>query len=190
MKKLSITIESKKISYSLRKSRRARRMRIAVYCDGAVVVTAPHDLRENIVERFIHDRASWLFGKLEFFSKFATSPIAKFDHGHYLAHKEEARTVIEKRVKVLNNNYGFKYAAINIKNQKTRWGSCSRKGNLNFNYKLIFLPEKARDYVIVHELCHLKEFNHSKRFWKLVERVVTDYGQVRMDLNKMGLQLR
>jgi len=81
----------------------------------------------------------------------------------------------QKKVNKFNKVYGFKFNKIAIKNQKTRWGSCSKKGNLNYNYKIVLLPEKSADYIIVHELCHLKEFNHSRKFWNLVERALPDY---------------
>jgi len=84
-----------------------------------------------------------------------------------------------------NQFYGFEYKRISIRNQKTRWGSCSKKGNLNFNYKLLFLSQEQADYIIVHELCHLKEMNHSKRFWNLVLESILDYKNVRKSLKKL-----
>ncbi len=82
---------------------------------------------------------------------------------------------MEERIKYFNKKYGFHYNKINVKNQKTRWGSCSKKRNLNFNYKILFLPEKARDYIIVHELCHLRELNHSRNFWGLVAKIFPEW---------------
>ena len=95
-----------------------------------------------------------------------------------------------ERVDHFNTTYKFKFNRINIKNQKTRWGSCSNKGNLNFNYKIVLLPERLADYIIVHELCHLKELNHSKKFWNLVAKAMPDYPQIRDELNKGGMYLQ
>ena len=78
----------------------------------------------------------------------------------YLKYKETARALAKSRIEYYNTLYGFIFNRISIKNHKSRWGSCSKKGNLNFNYKIALLPEALADYVIVHELCHLGEFNH------------------------------
>lgn len=101
---------------------------------------------------------------------------------HYRQHKEQARTIITDRVLHWNQFYKFQYNRIAIRNQRRRWGSCSSLGNLNFNYKLIFLPPHLVDYVVVHELCHLQELNHSRSFWTLVEYTVPDYMQRKAQL--------
>ena len=97
------------------------------------------------------------------------------NHRHYLTHKESARALITERVRHFNTHYGLSVGKIAIRNQRSRWGSCSKKGNLNFNYRLAFLPEELRDYVIVHEICHIKEFNHSRNFWDLVAQQVPEH---------------
>ncbi len=74
-----------------------------------------------------------------------------------------------------------------IKNHKTRWGSCSELGNLNFNYKLIFLPDAIVDYIVVHEICHLIEFNHSQDFWRLVARTIPNFRELRHELRSRYL---
>jgi len=74
---------------------------------------------------------------------------------------------------------------VKIRDQSSRWGSCSWKGNLNFSYKLVLLPEHLADYVVVHELCHLREMNHSPRFWALVSQTVPDYRAKRRELKKL-----
>jgi len=105
----------------------------------------------------------------------------------YLINKETARKIILDRIDHLNSLYQVDVKRIAIRNQKTRWGSCSRKGNLNFNYRLMYLSPKLLDYVIVHELCHLKEFNHSPQFWELVKTTIPDYKLVRKELRKLRL---
>ncbi len=72
-------------------------------------------------------------------------------------------------------------------NQRTKWGSCSKKGNLNFNYKIALMPEKIADYIVVHELCHLKEFNHSRKFWNLVVKIIPDYLEIKKELKNKSL---
>jgi hypothetical protein len=104
---------------------------------------------------------------------------------HYQKHKEFAREIICARVAYWNEQYQFTYKRIAIKNQRRCWGSCSEHGNLNFNYKIIFLPEELMDYVIVHELCHIAELNHSKVFWSHVAKAVPDYRGKRVHLRKM-----
>jgi predicted metal-dependent hydrolase len=104
---------------------------------------------------------------------------------HYETYREFARAVITARVEKLNAAYGFNYGRIAIKNQRRAWGSCSAKGNLNFNYKIVFLPEMLMEYVIVHELCHLAELNHSPAFWQHVERSCPSYRAYRAHLRRI-----
>jgi predicted metal-dependent hydrolase len=164
-------------------------MRLAVYCDGSVVVTMPHNLRESIVERFIEKKTEWLFSKINFFKQFKGQPIAPHGRRDYLKHKDMAHLLAKEKVSHFNEFYGYKINKINIKNQKTRWGSCSKNGNLNFNYKILFLPEIQRDYIIVHELCHLKEFNHSRYFWSLVAQTFPQWRAAKKELKNSALNL-
>ncbi len=106
------------------------------------------------------------------------------DRRTYLRHKERARALVCGRLERFNALYGFRYGRIFIKNLKRNWGSCSEKGNLNFNYKIAFLPAHLADYVVAHELCHLAEFNHSPRFWALLERAIPDHRAHRRELRK------
>lgn len=108
-----------------------------------------------------------------------TSAKSKAEFSQY---KEKARKLVEEKIAKWNAVYNFKYNRISIKNQRTRWGSCSKKGNLNFNYKLALIPTHLAEYIVVHELCHLKEFNHSKNFWDLVTKAVPDYRECRKEL--------
>ncbi|MES2953066.1 MAG: M48 family metallopeptidase [Patescibacteria group bacterium] len=100
----------------------------------------------------------------------------------YLLHKEAARKKVEEKVAIWNSLYGFSVGRIAIRNSRSRWGSCSLKGNLNFNYRLIFIREELFDYVVVHELAHLGEFNHGSGFWALVEHAIPDWKARRKEL--------
>lgn len=108
----------------------------------------------------------------------------KFTRWDYKRHKEEARALVHQKIGELNAHYGFPIRKIAIRDTKSRWGSCSKQGNLNFNYKILFLPPHIADYIIVHELCHLKEFNHSVNFWSLVAEIVPDHKAIRTELKK------
>jgi predicted metal-dependent hydrolase len=85
--------------------------------------------------------------------------------------------------------YGFAWKRIAIKNQKTRWGSCSKSGNLNFNFKIALLPDRAAEYVVVHELCHLAQMNHSKKFWDLVAQTIPEHRKIRQQLKIISLKI-
>ena len=91
-------------------------------------------------------------------------------HRLYKEHREEAVVLLRERVQHFSLHCGYIPKRVTIKDQSRRWGSCSALGNLNLNYRLAYLPPCARDYVVVHELCHLRELNHSPAFWSLVER--------------------
>ena len=99
-----------------------------------------------------------------------------------------ARGLVNARIEHWNAYYGFPVGRVSIRDQKTRWGSCSKKGNLNFNYRVAHLPPVLVDYIVVHELCHLREFNHSKQFWALVRETVPDYVARRQALKQIRVQ--
>lgn len=101
------------------------------------------------------------------------------NHKHYVRHKEQARALVGARLAHFNAYYGHTVGRVFIKNSKSRWGSCSSAGNLNFNYKLMFLPQEVLDYVVVHELCHLAVFNHGPEFWRKVSEVLPNYKDLR-----------
>jgi predicted metal-dependent hydrolase len=111
---------------------------------------------------------------------------------HYAAHKEKARALAKQKIAHWNARYaeaGQDFAAklrrVAIRNQRSRWGSCSKQGNINFNYKIALLPEPLADYIIVHELCHLGEFNHSRAFWDLVAHAIPDHRERRAELRRI-----
>ena len=112
---------------------------------------------------------------------------SKKSRSDYLKYKEKTRALVAQKITDFNSFYKFSFKRVSIKNHKSRWGSCSKKGNLNFNYKLALIPEELVEYVVVHELCHLGEFNHSKDFWKLVEVTLPNYKELRKQLHQIRL---
>ncbi len=178
------------IIYTHKKSKRAKRVRLAVYCDGSVVVTSPFGVQLSVVEKFIADKKQWVADKILFFKRTDRKAVRTFSCKDYLENKDKALALVTDRVRFYNQTLGYSFNKIFIKNQKTRWGSCSSKKNLNLNYKIVFLPEKHQDYIIVHEMCHLKEFNHSKKFWALVGETLPDYLEIKKELRKHELFYR
>ena len=124
------------------------------------------------------------YSRVRIVRKRKPKPIASRRRTAYLKHREVARDLAHSRVAHFNATYGFTVGRIAIRDQKSRWGSCSRKGNLNFNYRIALLPPHLVDYIVVHELCHLQEFNHAPQFWKLVGHTIPDYLQRRKELHR------
>ncbi|MES2014353.1 MAG: YgjP-like metallopeptidase domain-containing protein [Patescibacteria group bacterium] len=182
-----ILLKDRSITYTLKKSLRARCMRLSVHRNGAVVVTTPLYLSAFVAEAFIREKASWLFSKLALYSQFGFQPTRKRSRAGYLKNKVRAYDLALERLNYFNATYNFHFNSIHIRNQKTRWGSCSKKNNLNFNYKIALLASELADYIIVHELCHLEEFNHSQKFWKLVSKAIPNHKALRQELKKIPL---
>lgn len=188
-----IELAEKNIPYTLRLSSRAKRIRFTVSAGGIFVVTAPKIIPQSFIERMLHTRAVWIIEKIEQLSKFTpTKPIRSLKErkAEYKAHKVSALELATRRAKHLNQHYGFTYQKISIRDQKTRWGSCSKKGNLSFSYKIALMPEHLADYIIVHELCHLGAFDHSKKFWSLVAQKVPDHKLLRKELRQKAIEMR
>lgn len=186
---------AKKLNYQMRRSVRARRVRIDVHADGRVVVTRPSRVSAASAERFLSQKISWIKKSLLILRRAQTSLGLGYSHAtrgrltsrEYTQLREQARTLVEARIAHYNHLYQAPVGRIFIRNQKTRWGSCSQKGNLNFNWRIVHLPQYAADYLIVHELCHLREFNHSEQFWELVGRAVPEYKRIRKELRALPL---
>lgn len=107
---------------------------------------------------------------------------------HYQTYKEQSRELILNRLEHFNQYYGYAWKRVAIRNQRRCWGSCSAQKNLNFNYKILFLPPHLQDYIIVHELCHLAEMNHGPAFWELVAKQIPEYGACLQELRHLDRQ--
>ncbi len=170
------------ISYSLKRSTRAHTMRLAVYPDSRVVVTAPHLFGLAAIERFVRKHSEWITRHVERTKEKRVIRVARKDIPKL---KGRALAVASARCAHFGGMYGVTYKKISIRAQKTRWGSCSRAGNLSFNYKLAVLPPHIADYVIVHEICHLAHMNHGRKFWDLVARTTPRYRAIRKELRNI-----
>lgn len=172
------------LNYEVKRKKGSKRLRISVHQDRKVVVTLPDYLREIDARNFVKQKIKWIQNSLKKMRKTVRIlPIrTKRD---FISNKEKAGLIVRQKIDYFNKFYKLKIEKITIRNQRSRWGSCSKKGNLNFNYQLIYLPEKQIDYLIVHELCHIKFFNHSHLFWESVRETIPDYKEVRKKLKKI-----
>jgi predicted metal-dependent hydrolase len=186
MVKKSILLKNEKIEYELRESKRARCLRITIYPGGEIAATLPRGTNLEKLEKFLHQKADWILRKMNLAKKRRpTFLLPRASQKDYLARKKEARVLAEEKIKYFSQLYNLVPKKISIRNQKSRWGSCSRKGNINFNYRIVHLPEKFVDYVVVHELCHLREFNHSEKFWNLVAVAIPDFRKIRREIRSL-----
>lgn len=179
-----INLSGSKVTCEIKKNCRAKRIGITVFPGGKLKLTVPWPVSIKRAEAFLSENASWVLKNL---AKAKLLPKASRKRDEYKKIKHSAEEIIKKRVFEINQFYKFNFGRIAIRNQGTLWGSCSSNGNLNFNYKLALLPRKYTDYVIIHELCHLREMNHSQRFWNLVEKKVPDYKIIRKELRKLSI---
>lgn len=172
---------------------RSKRKTLAIEIrpDMRVVVRAPEKIPQKEIIKFVEEKQNWIkkhiaqmYFKAEEIKKQKKEPALTNADIEKLCQK--ALSVIPDKVKYYAEIMGVTYGRITIRNQKTRWGSCSSKGNLNFNCLLMLMPDKVLDYVVVHELCHLKQMNHSKKFWMEVERYMPDYKSYKKWLNENG----
>ena len=187
MQKKNILLKEHLIEYTLRRSKRARFLRISVLLDGTCTLTVPYRIDETAATQFLTAQAEWVLTKLAFFKRVAAPPLPPHTPALYREYLPKAKDLICNAVDRYNIIYGASYNSICVKHQKSRWGSCSHNHNLNFNYRLAFLPCRLLDYVVVHELCHLKEFNHSSAFWKHVAITMPHYSALRAELRNQPM---
>lgn len=219
-------------SYTIRISKRAKRLSIYLHNSGKVEVVAPQRASNKRIQAFIHDHRDWIEKhkskldlatqqrdhstrpdsiKLEFLKRswrIVYKPGAKeiavhqdwielpalnkdTENVNLLAAwlKQQAECHITPLMQSLSEQTGHVYRRLTFRGQKTRWGSCSPKGNINLNYCLLFLPENYVRYVLLHELCHLQELNHSPAFWNLVKSFESNYKRLDKKLNDYWVNL-
>lgn len=152
-----------------------RTLAIEITRDARVLVRAPLRVSKREIERFLSEKQPWIADHLSLVRERLSSAEPPFTAEELEALVQAAKDDIYERVERYRTLLGVSVGRVTIRCQRTKWGSCSAKGNLNFNCLLMLCPPEVRDFVVVHELCHRKELNHSARFWKLVESVMPDY---------------
>ena len=174
------------MDYKLIRSRR-KTVSVRVTPEGDVEVRAPWLYARYKIEAFLREKEPWIETQLR--KRNAAAQVQSLTKQEHQALAEAAKDWFCERTAYYAPLVGVTYGRITIRTQHTRWGSCSAKGNLNFNCLLMLAPDTVRDYVVVHELCHRKEMNHSKAFWAHVERVLPDYRNPRKWLKDNGAAL-
>ena len=182
------------IEYNLIRSSR-KTIAIQVSPDGSVTVRAPNRCSRAAAEEYVQKNREWIRRTQAQLQNRAREQkdyrerFPEWTKEDYEKHQELARQVLQRRAEYYARQMQVSYGRVAVKDQKTRWGSCSAKGNLNFNWRLILAPGEVLDYVVVHELAHRREMNHSVRFWNLVESVLPDYQQRKRWLKENGDRL-
>lgn len=161
-----------KIPYTLVKSNR-KTIAIHITPAGEVEVRCPRRCSKREVDAFVVSKQEWIFTHLQAIAQRPRLP--QLSDGELKALAQQAAAILPERVKGFAAQMGVDYGRITIRSQKTRWGSCSAQGNLNFNCLLMLMPPEVQDYVVIHELCHRMHLNHSPEFWAAVQRYCPDF---------------
>lgn len=164
--------------------RRARRYLLRVEHDGRVRVTIPRGGSRREADAFARRHLDWVLRQRAALSQGRYSP----DDRQQL--RAKARAELPVRLQELADQHGLRVTRVSIRNQRTRWGSCGRDGHVCLNWRLAAMPDWVRDYVIIHELMHLKRMDHSPAYWKLVSAVYPRYREARQWLRAHGPELR
>ena len=171
-------------SYNLIRARR-KTMALKVLEDGTITVRAPYRVPVREADLFVESHKDWILSRFAAYEK-QKAMKRSYTEEEREAGKKLARKVFAEKCRFYAEQMDVTYGTISVREQKTRWGSCSAKGNLNFNWKLVLMPEEILDYVVVHELAHRQEMNHSPAFWAVVGRIVPDYKERRKWLKENG----
>lgn len=174
----TITIKGQQIPFVIVKRANTRKISLKISSFGDIKVSIPRLVPYKIGKVFLDKNISWVEKHIP------QKPRTVLSQSQVADVRIKARDLIRQRIEHFNQIYKFKFNRITIRDQKTRWGSCSSDKTLSFNYRLGLLPLELVDYVVVHELCHLKEMNHSQRFWDLVKITLPHYPWLKNQLRK------
>ena len=169
----------------VRVSGRVRRPRVVVHPDRRVEVVVPPRSPRGTAERLLREHRGWIERQLA-----RLAPRLVLREVSEAAGRREARALLTAVCEREAPRLGVRYARIRVADQRTRWGSCSQSGTLSFNWRLVIAPEDVLEYVVIHELCHLRELNHSKAFWRLLDEAMPGWKLHRSWLNEHGHELQ
>lgn len=181
------------LPYTLVRSGR-KSLAVSIDPDGQITVRVPQRISQKEIDHFLIDKRIWIVTRyLEMMKRRQDIPASDLTDAQRAALEKRyiaaAKEYFPKRAAYFQQFTGGTYSRISIRSQKTRWGSCSAKGTLSFNWRLMLAPPAILDYVVVHELCHLSHMDHSDSFWKKVESVYPDYRTARKWLKDHGHEL-
>lgn len=165
-----------------------RTLAIQILANGSVKVRAPKGCPKHTIHSFLTEKETWILKNIQKMNQHIpdTAPLTEKVRKRYI---KIARDIITQKTSYYANIMNVTYGRISIREQKTRWGSCSSKGNLNFNWRLIFAPEEVLNYIVVHELAHRIEMNHSAAFYSVVKSILPDYKKQQNWLRENGHSL-
>ena len=164
--------------------RRARRYVLRVESDGRLRVTIPRGGSRREAEAFVHRNIDWVVSQ----RTRAQAEVRPLDNDKIL--RQRARRELPARLLELAGRYGLAVTRVSVRDQRSRWGSCGRDGHICLNWRLVLMPPSVRDYVLVHELMHLRRMDHSPAYWRLVAEACPDYRAARDWLRRHGPSLR
>lgn len=186
MREYLLSEQNQRILVSVKRSSR-KSIGLEVRTTGEVIARIPNRLSDKRLKEFIENHKIWIFQKVAFVEqKIDSKKELRVPFWDDLTdrEREKIKEKISSRVQYYSGKMQVEYGRITIRNQKTRWGSCSSKGNLNFNYRLFYLPEELLDYVVIHELAHRRYMNHSMQFWQEVAVYCPNYDRYRKKLGE------
>ena len=170
------------------RSKRAKHLNISVRPYKGVRVAIPDGLSFKKAEEFVGSRTDWIMKNSDRMKRLEREHAAKSGAGLDID-RAKAKRKLSRRLNYLSEKYGFTYNRVFIRNQRTRWGSCSHKDNISLNVKLIRLPDELMDYVILHELVHTRFKNHSKQFWDELDKILVNAKGIDAELKQYTLEL-
>ena len=175
------------MKYNLKIIRSTRKsIGIEIKSDLTVIVRAPLFLSDNTVKKLVLEKEDWIDKKIEQIKNKSSLSLPAFTQKEIEILREKTRVTITPKAEYFAKILNVSFNKLSVKKQISVWGSCSAKQNINFNLLLCLCPDEVIDYIVVHELCHLKELNHSKRFWSEVEKVLPNYKSLRLWLKTNG----